>query len=360
MHTVDIKAMRTSILFLLFQFSTITIFAQTGIGTTTPHASAKLDVAASNKGFLPPRINLTDAFDQTTIPSPATGLLVYCNGGAGLNAGYYYWNGTNWATIATAGGSGSVAAEYGSQFIGSNVLINTVAPIDVLSFTLPSAGTWEVISVVRVQYSSAGYAAEFALYDPSGNLVPNSEILPAYGQIGSTGTGAITITTTGAGTYKLKAWASGAPTYPYNVTTDGNGRTGVTWKKISGNAPINAQRASGKVNAGSFVLLDNVKAGPTRTGAGGGYAGLSIGAVSTTFVADVSAMYSNSTIGGQTITGTSYTTTASNSWNGWGFLPGQQSTYILNDTTNNKVYRIILMIGDSSYNNNFVSIERLY
>ena len=230
--------MRSLILFT-FLFTTISVIAQTGIGTTNPDASAKLDVTSTNKGFLPPRVTLTSTTDNTTIANPATGLLVYNTGNnAGLAAGYYFWNGGTWATIATAGGSGSVAAEFGSQFIGSNVLINTVAPIDVLSFTLPSAGTWEVISVVRVQYSSAGYAAEFALYDPSGNIVPNSEILPAYGQIGSTGTGAITITTSGAATYKLKAWASGAPTYPYNVTTDGNGRTGVTWKKISGNAPM--------------------------------------------------------------------------------------------------------------------------
>ena len=30
--------------------------AQTGIGTTTPNASAKLDVSSTNKGFLPPRM----------------------------------------------------------------------------------------------------------------------------------------------------------------------------------------------------------------------------------------------------------------------------------------------------------------
>ena len=118
-------------------------------------------------------------------------------------------------------------------------------------------------------------------------------------------------------------------------------------------------KTSGLLSTGSFVSLDNIKAGPTRTGAGGGFAGLSIGAVSTSFVADVSAVYSNTTTGGMTITGTTYTTTAANSWNGWGFTQGQQSTYIVNDTTNSRVYRIILMIG-ASYNNNFTSIERLH
>ncbi len=118
-------------------------------------------------------------------------------------------------------------------------------------------------------------------------------------------------------------------------------------------------KVSGILNTGSFVQLDNVKAGPTRNGAGGGFAGLSIGAVSTTFVADLSAMYSNNSIGGSTASGVTYTTTASNSAFGWGFGQGNQSTYILNDTTNSRVYRITLMIG-ASFNNNFISIERLF
>jgi hypothetical protein len=57
------------------------------IGTTTPDASAKLEVSASNKGFLPPRVTLTSASDTTTIASPATGLLVYNVGSSGLQAG---------------------------------------------------------------------------------------------------------------------------------------------------------------------------------------------------------------------------------------------------------------------------------
>lgn len=113
------------------------------------------------------------------------------------------------------------------------------------------------------------------------------------------------------------------------------------------------------VNAETFVTLDNIKVTATRLGAGGNYAGLGIGAVSTTFVANVSANYSNTTVGGNTATNVTYTTTASNSAFGWGFLEGQTSTYIINDITNSRVYRVILMIG-ASYNNNFISIERLY
>ena len=44
------------VFFLLFPFLAN---AQTGIGTTTPNASAKLAVTATDKGFLPPRVALT-------------------------------------------------------------------------------------------------------------------------------------------------------------------------------------------------------------------------------------------------------------------------------------------------------------
>lgn len=217
-------------LFLCFGIS----MAQTGIGTNTPNASAKLDVAATDKGFLPPRISLTGIYDQTTIPSPATGLLVYCKGDAGLSAGYYFWNGNAWATIATAGGSGSVAAEFGAQFLASNVAVTSPTPVDLITFTLPSAGTWEVISFMRAQ-GTPGFAAEFAVFDSSNVIVPNSEIICAFGESASTGTGVIRITTTGSAVYKLKGFAS---TQSFTAFTDHNGRTGVTWKKISGNSAM--------------------------------------------------------------------------------------------------------------------------
>ena len=94
-----------SILFFAFYNS---LNAQTGIGTTTPNASAKLDVSATDKGFLPPRVALT----ATNVFSPivgsssaASGLLVYNTNTAGsapnnVVPGYYYWNGSLWVQIS--------------------------------------------------------------------------------------------------------------------------------------------------------------------------------------------------------------------------------------------------------------------
>ncbi len=39
--------------------SSFELLAQTGIGTTTPHPSAKLHVNAIDKGFLPPPRNIS-------------------------------------------------------------------------------------------------------------------------------------------------------------------------------------------------------------------------------------------------------------------------------------------------------------
>ncbi len=89
-------------------FFSITSLAQTGIGTTTPNASAKLDVSATDRGFLPPRVALTaaNAFSPITgTSSAAAGLLVYNTATAGtapnnVVPGYYYWNGTTWIQIS--------------------------------------------------------------------------------------------------------------------------------------------------------------------------------------------------------------------------------------------------------------------
>ncbi len=100
----------------LFIFSQGKLVAQTGIGTTTPDASAKLEVSSSNKGFLPPRVSLLSDTDVSTIASPAVGLLVYNLGTSGLRAGYCYWTGTNWASIVVSSGNTLTLGDVKSGF----------------------------------------------------------------------------------------------------------------------------------------------------------------------------------------------------------------------------------------------------
>lgn len=100
--------MKSSIFFLTL-FGFFTLNAQVGIGTTTPAASAQLDITSSSKGFLPPRVALTSINDVSTITSPANGLTIYNTATAGttpndVTPGYYYYNGTNWQRLLNPSG----------------------------------------------------------------------------------------------------------------------------------------------------------------------------------------------------------------------------------------------------------------
>jgi hypothetical protein len=149
-------------LILIGLFLSSQILAQTGIGTTTPEASAKLDVYATNKGFLPPRVTLTSTTDATTIASPAEGLLVYNLGSVGLQAGYYYWNGANWATIATASSAGNGVTSsnlvklYGEAY---SIASGKIGNSNGYSFTVPVSGRY------LFDFASSGYAnsADFTM-----------------------------------------------------------------------------------------------------------------------------------------------------------------------------------------------------
>jgi len=64
-------------------------FAQIGIGTTTPDASSALEISATDKGLLTPRMTTAQ---RTAIASPAIGLLVYDTDTKSL----WSYDGTNW------------------------------------------------------------------------------------------------------------------------------------------------------------------------------------------------------------------------------------------------------------------------
>jgi hypothetical protein len=130
-------------------------------------------------------------------------------------------------------------------------------------------------------------------------------------------------------------------------------------KTPGGNAGELMWKASGMVGVGTFVSLDNLKC--TITSAAQGNRGLSIGAVSTTFEADASGWYTVSGgSGGSTGNNITYTTSASNSAFNWNFpTHGDMAQVNLRDKTNNRFYRITMMIG-ASYISNFISIERLF
>jgi len=69
-----------------------------GIGTTTPVASAILDLTSTTKGFLPPRMTATQA---SAISSPAQGLMLFVTDtdGTFTSVGWWGYNGSTWEKL---------------------------------------------------------------------------------------------------------------------------------------------------------------------------------------------------------------------------------------------------------------------
>jgi hypothetical protein len=79
-----------------------------GIGTSTPHPSARLHIEDNARGLLIPNVALTATNVAAPVTSPATSLLVYNTNTAGTGAtavtpGFYYWNGSQWVRLADGG-----------------------------------------------------------------------------------------------------------------------------------------------------------------------------------------------------------------------------------------------------------------
>lgn len=161
---------------VIFSFQ---IFAQTGIGTTTPDPSAKLEVNSSNKGFLPPKVELT-ARNGTSSPiaSPATGLFVYNTAVAGLasnavSPGFYFYNGTNWTRMDPEDWSTPVSITIGA--VTTSPSKGTIV-YDNVSYRRTSTTSFEV--TYNYSQSTVGTAGSGDyLFRLPGNLTFGSSVL---------------------------------------------------------------------------------------------------------------------------------------------------------------------------------------
>lgn len=85
---------------------TFGVKAQQGFGTNAPESSSVIDMTATNKGLLVPRVSLLSLTDVVTVPNAANALTVFNLANAGSNQnrvfpGYYYWNksGSTWVRL---------------------------------------------------------------------------------------------------------------------------------------------------------------------------------------------------------------------------------------------------------------------
>jgi BclB C-terminal domain-containing protein len=173
-RNADYILVRVALMCALLIGSVLTSQAQVGIGTTTPHGSAQLDINSSSKGVLIPRLSKDD---RDHIASPATGLLIFQTDDT---PGFYFYNGSGWAPIApqssSGGGSETIIPFSGGEVITTSV--NSAGHPEQLSIL----GFGTSVGITGVTPESTGEIASF--FPQSENkffefVVPRSGVISA-------------------------------------------------------------------------------------------------------------------------------------------------------------------------------------
>jgi uncharacterized protein (TIGR02145 family) len=129
--------------------TSFTTFAQVGIGITTPHASAALDVTSTTSGLLPPR--MTQA-QRDLISTPAAGLMVYCIN-CGANGEPQYYNGASWLNMA---GGTAAAAPIVADAPAIGTATSSSSGQAVVPFTAPASNGGSAITSYTATSSPGG------------------------------------------------------------------------------------------------------------------------------------------------------------------------------------------------------------
>jgi hypothetical protein len=152
-------------------------YAQNGVAVNTTGAAANsnamLDVSATNKGLLAPRVNLVSLTGDVVTSfgisaTPTTSLLVYnTTASAIFQTGFYFWDGSLWTKLNT-GATSSVANAWSLTGNASTTASNYIGTTDALPLSLRTAG------VDRMSITSAGNVG-IGTTSPSTRLTVNGE-----------------------------------------------------------------------------------------------------------------------------------------------------------------------------------------
>ncbi|MBO9613355.1 MAG: hypothetical protein J7619_11695 [Dyadobacter sp.] len=168
--------LRTALIITLGSGILSTTYAQVGIGTQTPDASAQLDIVSTAKGLLVPR--MTSA-QRTAVVNPAEGLLVYDTDSKHF---WFYTGGNGWGkldnepfTLPYAATQSSVpglmtitnqANGYAASFKVDQILSTSAAVRGEVNSQFANFGTAGILGIAS---GGAGTAGTFYANNPDGN-----------------------------------------------------------------------------------------------------------------------------------------------------------------------------------------------
>lgn len=140
-----------SLLFLLISTFTIAeIYPQVGIGTIVPDSNSALDVTATDKGLLIPRIALSSTAATTPLSAHVAGMAIFNTAATSdVSPGFYYNNGARWIRTSDAANPLNVYTSNGtlagprviSQSTNSLTFNNALTSGTAVSFNSTAAST---------------------------------------------------------------------------------------------------------------------------------------------------------------------------------------------------------------------------
>jgi len=123
-------------------------YSQVGIGTTTPDSSSMLEVDATDKGVLVPRVAIADLNTAAPVTAPIESLLVY-NTTIATGVGFHYWDGAKWTPLSGAAANDGDWTVVGNDMYNANsgyVGVGTTTPTAKLHIESAVAGATAVYS----------------------------------------------------------------------------------------------------------------------------------------------------------------------------------------------------------------------
>jgi len=105
-------------------------YAQVGIGTTTPDSSSMLEIDATDRGVLVPRVAIANLNTAAPVTAPIESLLVY-NTTVATGVGFHYWDGAKWAPLSASAANDGDWTVVGNDMYNANselVGVGTITP----------------------------------------------------------------------------------------------------------------------------------------------------------------------------------------------------------------------------------------